>query len=271
MVGEAVLPSLRKLGNVLLIGRHAESDMYFDFTDRPVQKKRASCDVLLNCAAAFGGDVLEEAKLNYEVNAIGCLHILELAKMLNAKQILHLSSLSADLESTPQLFNSYALSKRQGEEILALHGQQYGITVSSLRPTQIIDTKGKSERHQKLFFYLVRRAAEGADFVLSGTDPASRNYIHLEDVCRAIMNMITRPHAGVFTLGSPSNVCAEEVYNLAKDLCGANGKFIQKLEGAQVPSYPVPDSSKTYEQFDCLPQRSLEEMIRSVLQLSGAV
>lgn len=250
---------------LIKIGRGKECDICWDITSGKIPDDLPELDCIVNCIASFGGDEIEQSFENYKVNALGCLHLIQFAKKCGASHILHLSSISAAFRELPELWNSYGLSKGQGEEILFYHARAQGICTTILRPTQIIDDHGLSMKHQKLFFYLLRSAREGKDFGLSGTQDTSRNYIHTDDVSRVMLAMVKDPIDGIFTYGSRQNWCAKDIFERACQHLHTQARFFLRQGGLQVPSYPCPDSRSTYTTFKVEPLVDMVEMIKRAL------
>jgi nucleoside-diphosphate-sugar epimerase len=200
-LGSAVAERLATGGIVLRAGRE-NADFPLDLS-QPLPAIDASFDVVINAAAAFGGQESSQIISAVEVNAVGALRVCELAERVGAKRVVHISSWSALDASSDSYYGIYSLSKKQGEEIAKYYCSARGLPLTIVRPSQLYDAAGRCRMHQPLLYSFADKAEQGEDIVIQGSHDPVRNYLFLDDMVEWLVRVIDRDISGTFNCGHP--------------------------------------------------------------------
>lgn len=92
-------------------------------------------------------------------------------------------------ETTPLPISSYGILKRTVEHYLRMYGSLYGVSVRILRVGNAYGP-GQAARGQGLIAHLLHSMASQAPFVVYGTGDNIRDYVHVDDVAAAVVQLI---------------------------------------------------------------------------------
>jgi nucleoside-diphosphate-sugar epimerase len=253
---------------VVTAGRSAHDTISLSLdrkTEIDARGLRANC--IIHCAAAFEPDTIQGMALNARVNAQGAFVVAALALALEARHIVYVSSLSAFEHPDNAYFGSYGLSKRQGQENLALFCARYGLRLAVVMPSQIVDIAGETRHHQPLFWALMDAAAAGRDTTLYGRSDPMRNFVFIDDVAGAIGTIAERGEASVFICLGPDRLSVGAVASLAQEVFGRGGRVVYDAARPDMKSIWVPDDSTSWPKLGITPKplRSLIGEISKVM------
>ncbi len=270
-IARRIRQRLQGAHDVRLAGRDPSADVHLDLEspDLPVEGLR--CEVLIHCAASFEGNTQRGMVQNELVNAVGALRVAGLASQAGCRQIIHLSSTSAFDETGGRLRDSYALSKRHGQENLELHCDHAGIPLCTLCPSGVYDEVGEGRRHQPLLYRIVDCARRGEDFSLhGGTDPA-RNYLFVDDLAATVEGALQNKLAGTFPVLFPRDYRVREIAELAFRVFGRGGRVIPRPDLPDIREVNYPRSLEIYQRLGRSPQVDLERGFTLMNDLIGEV
>lgn len=142
----------------------------------------------------------------------GTKSVLELAKDMNVKGMVYLSSMEVygDIKCTPdnratedmlgfidilKPRSSYPLGKRMAEGYCAAYANEYGVPVKIARLAQVFG-KGILPNENRSFAQFVRAAAEGRDIVLKTEGKSIGNSVAIEDALDAIFFLLENGENG---------------------------------------------------------------------------
>lgn len=104
-------------------------------------------------------------------------------------------------ENHPVSYNNpYAYSKKLSEDILYSYYKLFGINVAVLRPMNIY---GNGMGNGSILDLIINQANSGDDIILRDLSP-KRDYLHIDDLCNAICNVVNQPVLdgfNIFNLG----------------------------------------------------------------------
>lgn len=151
-----------------------------------------------------------------DVNVMGTVEVLEWARTLpNFKRFIYVSSgavykhhgpdrpgepLPEDGYVMPRRL--YGISKLASELITERYGDLFGISTASVRPSSVYGTMDRVTRSRNMRHppnRIAHMAVEGAKRVRVNTLDAVGDYIHSEDVARAIVSLLRAPRLGYST------------------------------------------------------------------------
>lgn len=201
----------------------------------------------------------------------GTKSVLELAKELNIKGMVYLSSMEVygDILCTPgnratedmlgyidilKPRSSYPLGKRMAEGYCAAYANEYGVPVKIARLAQTFG-KGILPNENRSFAQFVRAAAEGRDIVLKTEGKSIGNSVSIEDAIDAIFFLLENGENG-----QAYNVVNERNTMSIKDMAELVARIIGKDKVKVV--FDIEDKSKTGYAADTYLYMSGEKMRR---------
>jgi nucleoside-diphosphate-sugar epimerase len=221
-------------------------------------------DLVINCAADFGGPSDADALRAEVVNGAGALAVSALAHRTGAKRVLLVSSVSATYRPGDPHYGVYALSKRHGEEAAAFFCAANDLALTILRPTQVYDAEGACRRHQKLLYAIADQAESGEGVRLHGTHDARRNYLFLDDLAEICGRVIHGSVAGTFAVAHPRDVRLGEVAAAAIDAFGKRGRVSFLPGHPDIPDLPASGDLPLYDLIGYRPAVDIGEGMRLI-------
>tara|TARA_B110000967_G_C18868875_1_gene554264 strand:+ start:854 stop:1822 length:969 start_codon:yes stop_codon:yes gene_type:complete len=215
-----------------------ESAMFMGDILDPPSLESAFDDISDVVHLAAYGSVVESIKdplANFTVNAQGTLNALQSAVSAGAKRFIFASTGGALIGNTtppvnelalPKPISPYGASKLCGEAYCHAFAKSYGLETICLRFGNVY---GPHSAHKKgAVTVFIKALMNNEPIVIYGSGDASRDYIHVDDLCRGIGMALEAPLKGgdVFHLASGRETT---VLELAKILCKISGK----------PNYPI--------------------------------
>ncbi len=238
-----------------------------------LEKTAIGADVIIHLAAQIHVDrSVVEPKLTYETNVIGTLNVMEAARMLDVKRVIHASTSEvygpaefAPMHEAHPLNppHPYGASKLGGEKLASAYIQTYGMDISILRPFNIFGPKQKDLGYGGAISIFVRRALSNQPPIIYGTGKQTRDYTYIKDIVRAYdavlqhKKQINEP----INFGTGKEISILDLANLIIKLCGREGKLkpvhVDKRPGEV--SRLMADASKAKKLLDWEPKYSLED------------
>jgi UDP-glucose 4-epimerase len=167
-----------------------------DIRDRDaVAKAVRGVDVIIHLAA-FGSVVesISDPFENFDINARGTLEVLQGAADAGVERFVFASTGGAimgnqpppvDEESLPWPISPYGAGKLCGEAYLHAFAGSFGIRPIALRFANVY---GPFSAHKKgVVTRFIRAALAGGTFEIFGDGSASRDFLHVQDLCRGIL------------------------------------------------------------------------------------
>jgi UDP-glucose 4-epimerase len=245
-------------------------------------------DVVFHLAAAVGvRRIIEYPVRTIETNVRGSELILELAAK-KQKRVLITSTSEVYGKSTKLSFSenddlvlgstyhsrwSYACSKAIDEFLALAYHREQKLPVTIVR---LFNTAGPRQTGQygMVLPTFVRQALAGEPVTVFGTGRQSRCFAHVDDVIDGMLacSDSSRTVGKIFNLGSPEQIT---ILSLAEKIIAATGsnsrirllQYSQAYgEGFEDIKHRVPDISKAQNWFGYSPKRSLNDIIRDVIQ-----
>jgi dTDP-glucose 4,6-dehydratase len=129
-------------------------------------------------------------------------------------------------ESSALLPNSpYAASKAAGDLVARSCWRTYGLDVSTTRCT---NNYGPYQHPEKLIPLFITNLLEGVPVPLYGDGRNVREWLHVDDHCRALHLVLTQGRAGeVYNVGGGAEMSNLAITELLLELCGADRSMIR--------------------------------------------
>lgn len=238
---------------VITAGRSSSADVVFDL-ENPKLPVAPPVDVAVICATSFLGEDPEGMITNETVNAVGPLRAAALARASGCGHIIYTSTISS-LEG--QAASSYGLSKRHGQENLALFCASHGIVFTALLFTHLYDETGEGRHHQPFLYAVMRSARQGCDITLHGTADPLRNYLFVADAAEVIKETIRAELEGVFPCLHPRSYRVSEIANLALETYGRGGRVVWDPAKPDIAPTPIVEDDRLYQELGFHPRVDL--------------
>jgi UDP-glucose 4-epimerase len=208
-----------------------------DIRDEPALNAALSgTGAVVHLAAA--GSVVEsvaDPETNFSVNVLGTFRVLDAARRAGVQRVVLASTGGAligdapppvDERSLPKPISPYGASKLAGEGYAQAFSSAYGLPTVALRFGNVYGPWSARKRGAVTLFF--RAIHAGEPIVIYGDGSASRDYLHVEDVARAIELAVDRDVPGGTVLHIASGL--ETTVTELADLCRT---------AADAPDHPV--------------------------------
>jgi UDP-glucose 4-epimerase len=154
----------------------------------------AGIDAVIHLAAA-GSVVLsvEDPVTNFDVNVLGTFRVLDAARRAGVERTVQASTGGAligdatppvDESCLPKPISPYGASKLAGEGYAHAFAKAYGLRTVALRFANVYGPWSARKRGAMTLFFEAIHAGE--PIVIYGDGSASRDYTHVNDICRAL-------------------------------------------------------------------------------------
>ncbi len=221
-------------------------------------------DVVIHCAAHFGGTTNRETLEAESVNVLGTLKLCQAAVRHGVKHFVFISSIFTQASENSRLQNIYTISKRHAEELATFYMSQQAIAFTILRPSQFYGDTDAYRLHQPFFYNILDKAEKNEDIVFYGSNDARRNYIHVEDVASIILKVIQTKTIGTFACQQVNHVRYSEIANAA--IVAFSSSSIIHFDHSK-PDIPDNISSidiSLYKEIGYYPSITIEEGIKRI-------
>lgn len=211
-------------------------------------------------------DLAEEYPGQFRLNVGGALNLLQ-ALPPAVRHISFASSLTVygsaaaaavDEDQPPAPNCVYALCKLAVERHLRSYAARTGVRTALLRYSSAY---GPGPARGRAIPAMIARLLDGLPPEVYGAGAAKRDYVYLDDLCRATLAASFKEAEGVFNIGTGKGTTTAELAALLARLAGtaAAPVFIPRALDAQSESSLVYDIGKMRRELGCAPRVSLEE------------
>ena len=187
------------------------------------------------------------------VNAVGTLNVCRLARIVQAKHLIVISSLFASYTLGDPYFNIYALSKRHADELAQFYCHKHDLPLTILRPSQIYDAKSQCRKHQSLLYLIIDKTQKGEDIIFYGNNDALRNYILLDDFCEIIYRVTQRHITGMYHCAATQSIRLSEIAKTAYRIFNQHGSISFLKDKQDISDLPIIADNELYKKigFEC--------------------
>ena len=169
-------------------------------------------------------------------------------------------------EDWPVLPNSpYSASKASGELLARSYNRTHGMDVVV---TRCSNNYGTHHFPEKLIPLFITNLIEGKKVPVYGTGENVRDWLHVDDHCRGVYEVLMNGRAGeVYNIGGGRELTNNEITNLIIDAMGADETSIEYVEDRKGHDlrYSV-DWSKISRELGYEPQVKFEDGLRETIQ-----
>jgi UDP-glucose 4-epimerase len=196
-----------------------------------VARAAAGADAVIHLAAAGNvADSVADPLANFEVNARGTLNVLQAAEQAGVARFVFASTGGAligdadppvDESSVPRPISPYGASKLAGEGYCHAFRGSYGLGTIALRFANVYGPRSEHKKGAVTVF--IKRALGGEPLTIYGDGAATRDFIHVDDLCAGILAALERREvSGVVHLASERETSIAELARIVRDAAGAD-------------------------------------------------
>lgn len=261
-------------------GSILDNDLLKELTDK--------CEVIYHLAAAVGVKyIMENLVKSIKINIEGTENILEIAS-LNRKKVLIASSSEIYGKSENYPFSeesdrilgpptklrwSYSSSKAIDEFLAISYHKEKDLPVVITRLFNVSGPKQVGE-YGMVIPRFVQQALKNEPITVYGDGTQLRSFIHIEDAVQGLISLMEseRTSGEIFNLGSPKPISISQLAETVKRLAGSKStiKYIpyEQVFGNSFEDlkYRVPNISKISQTIGFKPKKSLEDIIKDVIE-----
>lgn len=239
--------------------------------EKIVEKQRIEKIVHLAAKAIIGmGE--EKPEEYFQVNVLGTLNMLELAKKAKAKQFVFSSSSNVyGLNKTPfteeqaikNPVSIYAITKRAGELLCQTYSKNYGINTTVLRLSTVYGGAGRKDIVVHKF---VNKTLKGKKITIYGNGNTKRDYLYVEDAVNAFIRALAKPFKfEIFNIGSGKAISINKLVQLIEKKTGKKAIINKKKRKKSDLAITLSDISKAKKMLDWKPEIGIEKGIEKLI------
>lgn len=220
----------------------------------------------------FVPDSWKEPENFLRINVLGTLKVIELCKELGVGMTYVSAYIYGSVkdnpiaEDAPVLPNNpYAKSKYIAEELCEFFCDYLGMDISVLR---LFNVYGPGQNEKFLIPYIIRQTMEDTNMISVQDLKPKRDYIYIEDVCRAIEISIYRTKGyHLFNVGSGESHSVLEVIELVQKIAGTNKSIVAKdnVRKNEINDV-IADINKIQQEWGWVPVVSLENGLKKCME-----
>lgn len=210
-----------KLDNIVDLVRHPKFDFRrHDICDLP-QVLMDGVDVVFHNAASKCTVCMENPQFDLAVNALGTLHLLQLARSAGVKKFIHASTGSVN-NGKPASY--YGVSKQAGESYVRMFGIPYTI----LRYYHVYGPRQDGSEKGGVIPIFIRRALSGEPIPIYGDGLQVRHFTHVSDVVAANLWMmdLDLKYTKEFDVISDTRVTVLDLARKVKEVTGSESEIM---------------------------------------------
>ncbi|MEU5162024.1 NAD-dependent epimerase/dehydratase family protein [Streptomyces sp. NPDC020875] len=168
---------------------------------------------------------------------------------------------------------SYAEAKALDETLAYLYGVEYGVRTVIVRLFNTVGPR-QSGRYGMVVPRFVQQSLAGEPITVFGDGQQVRCFCHVLDVVPALVALLADEgaHGTVYNLGNPEQTSIGELAERVRAATGSRSPIVKvPYEEAYGPGFEdmerrVPDCTRAFERIGFRPTRSLDTILRSVIQ-----
>lgn len=214
-------------------------------------------DAIVHLAALVNvGESVNRSADYYQTNIIGAINVL---RTIPCDNFIFASTGSAEGLASP-----YSISKKVAEELIIDHCRKKAIDYTVFRFYNVIGTNGHAPTNPDGLFYNLIQAETTGKFNLNGTDyntkdgTCVRDYIHVMEVCAAIVKAIEMPAKNIENLGHGRGWTVKEIVDIYQRVNNVEFEIIQQPRRSGDLEMSVLDAVSSYMEQ----KYTIEELLR---------
>jgi UDP-glucose 4-epimerase len=166
---------------------------------------------------------VREPLFDASVNLIGSINMLEAAREVGARFVFASTGGAlygdADVLPTPESYpawpvSPYGVGKLSFEHYLHCYGVVHGLSYAALRYANVYGPRQNPHGEAGVVAIFCLRLLNGEQAIINGDGLQSRDYVHVDDVVRAVLAALDNPVNGHFNVGTGRQATVNELFHL---------------------------------------------------------
>ncbi|NLG49853.1 MAG: NAD-dependent epimerase/dehydratase family protein [Chloroflexi bacterium] len=169
-----------------------------------------------------------------DVNVLGSLTLLELARKYGCRKIVYASTggacygepeyLPVDENHPVNPLDPYGASKHFVEHYLFIYRTHYNLDYTILRYPNVYGPRQDPYGEAGVVAIFANMMLEGGQPIINGAGDQQRDFVYVGDVARANLLALTQGGGQILNLGSGKGTSVNEIFALLRELTGCNCK-----------------------------------------------
>jgi len=194
-----------------------------------------SNEILYLISTTSNYNVLESLKLDIEVNLLVLMEVLEACKekdivfnFISSGFVYGNDIIDASEDDCCNPSGFYSITKRAAESLLISFCQTFNVKFRILRLANVFGTEDEESSGKKnALGFLVNQLKEHKDVNLYDGGNVLRDYMHVEDVCRAIRHVMEKGDINtIYNIATGKPKKFVDIIQFAKDYVGSSSKLV---------------------------------------------
>ncbi len=220
-----------------------------------------------------------EPRLTYEINVMGTQNILEVARIYDAKKIIHASTsevygsaqyVPIDEKHPLNAPHPYGASKIAADRMCYAYIQTYHMNISIARLFNVFGPRQRDLGYGGVISIFTRRVLSNMPPIIYGDGRQTRDYTYINDAIKAydlILNH-NEPIVEPLNFGTGREASIIDLANIIIDLCGKKGSIKPVHVEPRIGEVQrlIANPNKAKELLEWEPKYSLEEGLKEFIQ-----
>lgn len=187
-----------------------------------VEHAMAGARLVFHLAASVGNArSLADPKADAEANLMGTLNVLEAARSLNVRRVVHSSSagIFGELKTMPiredhpvEPDTPYGVSKLAGEKMCLAYGRLYSLECVCLRYFNVYGINQRYDAYGNVIPIFVWNIVNGRTITVFGDGEQTRDFVNVRDVARVnYLAAVSAGARGAYNIGSGASVTINDL------------------------------------------------------------
>lgn len=236
-------------------------------------------DVIIHLAAQIHVDrSIVEPQLTYDVNVLGTLNILELARRYDVHRILHASTseVYGSAQYTPMdeahplnAPHPYGASKTAADRMCYAYIQTYGMDIGIMRLFNTFGPRQKDTGYGGVISIFARRVMNNMAPLIYGDGTQTRDYLYIKDAVKAFDALVKHepPIEHAVNFGTGTDIRIIDLAHEIIKLCGKKDEVTPKHVAPRPGEVKklVSDSSLARKEFGWTPTYHVAEGLKEII------
>lgn len=231
-------------------------------------------DVVVHFAAETHVDrSIESGQIFISTNVLGSFNVFQASLNAHIPKVIHVSTdevygsmnIGSAGESSPLAPNSpYAASKAASDLVARSFVQTYGMDI---RVTRCCNNYGPNQNSEKLIPLLISKIIVNDDLPIYGDGSNIREWIHVEDHCRAITYVLNHGEkGGIYNIGTGVEMSNTEIVRLLLSCSKDSKSSIKFVEDRKGHDFRYSLNSEKIKKLGFSPAYEIKEEFQKMLE-----
>jgi UDP-glucose 4-epimerase len=239
---------------------------------------RVRPDVVFHLAAqADVGTSVEHPTFDAEVNVLGTVRVLEMARAADARVVFASSGGAlygecerpAREEDDPHPLSPYAASKLAGEQYLATWNRLHGAAHVTCRLANVYGPRQLPRLEGGVVAIFLDRMRDGQATEIFGDGGQTRDFVYVRDVVSAMLAASASSVGGIYNVGSGAATAIRELHRLCAETAGVTQEPLFVAERPGDLGHSVIDPSRAGRELHWRAETTLDAGLASTWSALG--